>query len=150
MWYKDIYFKTLKKKNIKINVLSKHKILLKKGKFIKTYSIYNNEIFYYNIYQVKALEFGNIKKLEIEAFKKLIKSFYKKIKFRINIFYFSILTKKPIETRMGKGKGKFLDRISLVKPGQIIFEFWVKGGPERIINEALKKINIKTSLIQYI
>jgi len=51
---------------------------------------------------------------------------------------------------MGKGKGKFLDRISLVKPGQIIFEFWVKGGPERIINEALKKINIKTSLIQYI
>jgi len=54
MWYKDIYFKTLKKKNIKINVLSKHKILLKKGKFIKTYSIYNNEIFYYNIYQVKS------------------------------------------------------------------------------------------------
>ncbi|MDD3821460.1 MAG: 50S ribosomal protein L16 [Bacilli bacterium] len=54
----------------------------------------------------------------------------------INIFPHLPLTKKPLETRMGKGKGSVEKWVAVVKEGKIMFE--VGGVSEDIAREALR------------
>ena len=46
------------------------------------------------------------------------------------------ITKKPAETRMGKGKGSVEGWVAVVKPGRIIYE--ISGVPEEVAREALR------------
>ena len=68
----------------------------------------------------------------------------------INIFPHMPLTKKPIGTRMGKGKGSVEGWVAVVKEGKILFE--VSGVSEEIAKEALRlashKLPIKTKFIR--
>jgi large subunit ribosomal protein L16 len=70
----------------------------------------------------------------------------------IRIFPDKPITKKPAETRMGKGKGNPEGWVAVVKPGRIMFE--IDGVPEDTAREALRlgaaKLPIKTRFIQRI
>ena len=67
----------------------------------------------------------------------------------IKIFPDKPITKKPLEVRMGKGKGGVEYWAAVVKPGRILFE--VGGVPEPIAKEALRlaaqKLPVKTKYI---
>ena len=67
----------------------------------------------------------------------------------IRIFPDKPVTKKPAETRMGKGKGAPEYWVAVVKPGRILFE--LEGVNENIAKEAMKlagsKLPIKTKFI---
>ena len=67
----------------------------------------------------------------------------------INIFPHMPLTKKPLGTRQGKGKGNVEEWVAVVKTGKIMFE--VKDVSEEIAREALRlashKLPIKTKFV---
>ena len=67
----------------------------------------------------------------------------------IKIFPDKPITKKPLEVRMGKGKGTVEYWAAVVKPGRILFE--VGGVPLDIAKEALRlaaqKLPVKTKFI---
>jgi large subunit ribosomal protein L16 len=54
----------------------------------------------------------------------------------IRLFPDKPITKKPAETRMGKGKGNPEGWVAVVKPGRIMFE--LEGIEERLAKEALE------------
>ena len=54
----------------------------------------------------------------------------------IRVFSDKPYTKKPAETRMGKGKGNPEGWVAVIKPGRIIYE--VEGVPEEVAREALR------------
>ena len=62
-------------------------------------------------------------------------------KVRITIFPDRSITKKPLETRMGSGKGAPDHWVAPVKPGRVMFE--VSGVPEEVAREALRKASHK-------
>jgi large subunit ribosomal protein L16 len=59
------------------------------------------------------------------------------------------VTKKPAETRMGKGKGNPEMWVAVVKPGRIMFE--IEGVPENLAREAFAlasaKLPVKTKFV---
>lgn len=67
----------------------------------------------------------------------------------IRIFPDKPVTKKPAETRMGKGKGAPEYWVAVVRPGRILFE--VQGVPESLAREALRlaanKLPLKTKFV---
>ena len=67
----------------------------------------------------------------------------------IKIFPDKPITKKPLEVRMGKGKGAQDHYVAVVKPGRIIFE--ISGVPIDIAKEALRlasqKLPVKTKFV---
>jgi len=64
----------------------------------------------------------------------------------IKIFPHKSYTKKPLETRMGKGKGNLEGWVAVVKPGRVLFE--ISGVTEEVAREAFRlasyKLPIKT------
>ena len=68
----------------------------------------------------------------------------------IRIFPDKPITKKPAETRMGKGKGSPEYWVAVVKPGRIMYE--MSGVPEDIAREAFKlaaaKLPIQTTFVK--
>ncbi|HET9488513.1 MAG TPA: 50S ribosomal protein L16 [Methylomirabilota bacterium] len=74
-------------------------------------------------YGLKALEPGWITNRQIEAARvALTRSLKRGGKIWIRIFPDKPVTKKPAETRMGKGKGNPEDWVAVVKPGRILYE----------------------------
>ncbi len=67
----------------------------------------------------------------------------------INIFPHLAITKKPLETRQGKGKGNIDQYVAVVKEGKIMFE--ISGVSEDVAREALRlashKLPIKTKFV---
>lgn len=67
----------------------------------------------------------------------------------IKIFPDKPITKKPLEVRMGKGKGAPDHFVSVVKPGRILFE--IGGVPMNVAKEALRlaaqKLPVKTKFV---
>ena len=102
-------------------------------------------------YGLKALECGWVTDREIEAGRIAITRFIKRNgRIWIRMFPDKPITKKPQETRMGKGKGA-LDHWSMViKPGRILYE--MEGVPEKDAREALRlaahKLSIKTKFVK--
>src|SRR5699024_837691 len=68
----------------------------------------------------------------------------------INIFPHTPYTKKPLEVRMGSGKGAIEGWIAVVKPGRVMFE--VAGVEEEVAKEALRlashKLPLKTKVVK--
>ena len=62
----------------------------------------------------------------------------------IKIFPDKPITKKPAETRMGKGKGAVEYWVAAVKPGRVMFE--IAGVPEETAREALRLAAMKLSV----
>ncbi len=101
-------------------------------------------------YGLKALEPAWITNKQIEAARVAISRTLKRGgKIWIRIFPDKSYTKKPAETRMGKGKGNVEGWVAVVKPGRIMFE--VGGVSRDVAEEALKlaadKLPIKTKFV---
>jgi large subunit ribosomal protein L16 len=85
---------------------------------------------------LKALECGYITSRQIEAARIAITRHVKRGgKVWIRFFPDKPFTKKPAETRMGKGKGSPEGWHAVIKPGRMLYE--IKGVPETIAREAL-------------
>jgi large subunit ribosomal protein L16 len=102
-------------------------------------------------YGLQALEPAWITARQLEAARMAITQFlHRSGKVWIRIFPDKPVTKKPAESRMGKGKGDPEFWVSVVKPGRIIFE--LKGIPETDALEALRraghKLPIRTKAVK--
>lgn len=75
-------------------------------------------------YGIKALETGWITSNQINSILRLIRIFLKrKIKLKLNISFIIPFTKKPLESRMGSGKGERKFWKCPIKKGMVLFEF---------------------------
>ena len=91
----------------------------------------------YGEFGIKAVEAGRINSRQIEAARVAMTRYMKRGgKVFINIFPHLPLTKKPLETRQGKGKGNVEEYVAVVKAGKIMFE--VTDTTEEIAREALR------------
>ena len=104
----------------------------------------------YGTYGLKALEPGWITSRQIEATRVSISRRVRKFgRMWIRIFPDKPITKKPAETRMGKGKGSPEYWVSVVRPGRILFE--IDGLDLEQAKEAFRacshKLPIKTKLV---
>ena len=96
-------------------------------------------------YGLKALEPGWITSRQIEAARITISRKVRKVgRMWIRIFPDKSITKKPAETRMGKGKGPVDHWVAVVKPGRMLFE--IAGVPEAEAKEALNLASAKLSV----
>ncbi|MGB3050737.1 MAG: 50S ribosomal protein L16 [Polyangiales bacterium] len=97
---------------------------------------------------LQALEPGRISQRQIEAARMTIQ---RKVKRQgqlfIRIFPDKPITKKPLETRMGKGKGGVEGWVVVVRPGRMLYE--IQGVPEEIARAAFAlaahKLPLKTT-----
>ncbi len=102
-------------------------------------------------YGLQALEPSWITSQQIEAARIAMTRHVKRGgKIWIKIFPHKPITKKPAETRMGKGKGSPEYWVAVVKPGRIMFE--LAGVPEDVAREAMRlaanKLPIKCKFVK--
>ena len=101
-------------------------------------------------YALQALETGWVTARQIEAGRIAISRHVKRGgKVWIRVFPDKPITKKPLETRMGKGKGNPEEWVAVVKPARILFE--LEGVPQDVAAAAMRlashKFGIKTRFI---
>jgi len=87
-------------------------------------------------YGLQVLENGWITNVQIEAARVAISRNVKLGKVYIRAYPDKPVTKKPAETRMGKGKGMVEFWVSVVKRGKILFE--IEGLPEELARESMR------------
>jgi large subunit ribosomal protein L16 len=102
-------------------------------------------------YGLQALKGAWISNVQIEACRVAMnRAMKRKGKLWIRIFPDKSITKKPLEVRMGKGKGAVDAWVAVVKPGHVLFE--LDGIPESVAREAMRlasaKLPISTRFIQ--
>ena len=110
-----------------------------------------NKKVHFGEYGLMAMEGAWITQQQIEAARVAMTRYMKRGgKVYINIFPHLSLTKKPLETRQGKGKGAPESWVAVVKKGKVMFE--VAGVSEEIAREALRlashKLPIKTRFVK--
>ena len=101
-------------------------------------------------YGLKSVEDGWITARQIEASRVAITRFIKRGgKIWVRLFPDKPITKKPAETRMGKGKGAPEAWVAVVKPGKVLFE--MEGVDEKTAREAMRlaahKLPVKTKFV---
>lgn len=101
-------------------------------------------------YGLQALERCWLDTKQIEAARVAISRYMKRRgKMWIRVFPYRSVTKKPLETRMGTGKGPVESWAAVVKPALVLFE--VDGVPEAVAREGMRlaatKLPIKTRFI---
>ena len=101
-------------------------------------------------YGLKALECGYVSSKQIEASRVAMTRFVKRGgKVWVRIFPDKPITKKPAETRMGKGKGNPEEWVCIIKPGRMLFE--MEGVTREVAQEALElaayKLPVKTKFV---
>jgi len=95
-------------------------------------------------YGLKALEPGWITSRQIEAARITISRKVRKVgRMWIRIFPDKSITKKPAETRMGKGKGAPEYWVAVVKPGRILFE--IEGLDEKEAETSIQALLTQAS-----
>ena len=96
----------------------------------------------YGEYGLKALENGFIKSGHIEAARVVVARKLRGAgKMWINIFPHKPITKKPAETRMGKGKGDLDHWVAVARRGKVLFE--IGGIPEDFAKSVLRLVAFK-------
>jgi large subunit ribosomal protein L16 len=104
----------------------------------------------FGMFGIKALEQDLLTSRQIEAARiAATRQMKRQGTLWIKIFPDKPITKKPLEVRMGKGKGSPEYFVAVVKPGRIMFE--VAGVSEEVAKEALRlaaqKLPVKTKLV---
>ena len=104
----------------------------------------------FGAFGLQTLDRAWISNIQIEACRVAINRYMKrKGKVWIRIFPDKPITKKPLETRMGKGKGSVEGWVAVVKPGRLLFE--VDGVPESTAREAMRlaatKLSVRTRFV---
>lgn len=99
---------------------------------------------------LKALERGRITARQIEAARRAMTRYVKRGgRVWIRVFPDKPITKKPLEVRMGKGKGSVEYWVAQVQPGKILYE--MEGVTPEIAKEAMRlaaaKLPVKTAVV---
>ena len=107
----------------------------------------------FGAYGLKAMEPERVTARQIEAARRALTRHMKRAgRVWIRVFPDVPVTKKPLEVRMGSGKGGIEYWVTRVKPGRILFE--LDGVPVQVAKEALAlaaaKLPIKTRFVQRI
>lgn len=102
-------------------------------------------------YGLQALEPAWVTNRQIEAARIAMTRYIKRGgKVWIKIFPSKPITQKPLEVRMGSGKGNVEKWVSVVKPGKIMFE--LAGVSEEVAREAMRlashKLPVKTKFVK--
>jgi large subunit ribosomal protein L16 len=102
-------------------------------------------------YALKATTRGRITARQIEAARRTITRKVKRGgKLWIRVFPDKPISKKPLEVRMGKGKGNVEYWVALVQPGKVLYE--IEGVPEALAREAFilaaAKLPVQTTFAQ--
>src|SRR3954454_24580116 len=100
---------------------------------------------------LKTLERGWITNRQIEAARiAMTRKMKRGGKVWINIFPDKPVTQKPLETRMGSGKGSPERHVAVVRPGRVMFE--LSGVPEPLAREAVRlaamKLPVKSKFVK--
>jgi len=105
-------------------------------------------------YVLKSLEFGRITSAELEACKKFIKKMVKKKgTLYVRAYTYLPLTKKPGETRMGKGKSSRVSQwVCPVYAGKILFELGniSEGLAMQVFGKVREKISLLTRTVKLV
>ena len=102
-------------------------------------------------YGLQALDRAWVTSIQIEACRVAInRAMKRKGRLWVRIFPDKPVSKKPLEVRMGKGKGATEDWVAVVRPGRILFE--MGGVPELLAKESLRlaafKLPIPTRFVE--
>jgi len=102
-------------------------------------------------YGIKATSRGRLTARQIEAARRTITRKVKRGgKLWIRVFPDKPISKKPLEVRMGKGKGNVEYWVALVQPGKVLYE--IEGVPESLAREAFglaaAKLPVRTTFAQ--
>ncbi|MAT53843.1 MAG: 50S ribosomal protein L16 [Bacteroidetes bacterium] len=109
-------------------------------------------------YGLKAITGGRITNRQIEAARIAMTRYMKREgQVWIRIFPDRPITRKPLEVRMGKGKGSLDHYVAIVEPGRIMFE--LDGVNEKVAREALRlaaqklpvltKVTVRPDLVKF-
>lgn len=94
---------------------------------------------------LQSVERGYLTSRQIEAARMAIQRETKRVgKLFIRVFPDKPLTKKPLETRMGTGKGAVEEYVAVVLPGRVLFE--LEGVPKDLAEKAFKLASNKLPL----
>ncbi len=101
-------------------------------------------------YGLKSMSRGRLTARQIEAARRTISRHVKRTgKMWIRVFPDKPITKKPLEVRMGKGKGSVEFWVAQVKPGTMLYE--IQGVSEDLAREAFTlaaaKLPVKTTFV---
>ncbi|UAJ64925.1 50S ribosomal protein L16 [Candidatus Schneideria nysicola] len=100
---------------------------------------------HFGTFGLQAISRGRITSRQIEAARRAMsRSVKRQGKMWIRIFPDKPITEKPLEVRMGKGKGNVEYWVALVQPGKILYE--LDGIPEKTAREACKLAASKLSV----
>jgi large subunit ribosomal protein L16 len=132
----------LQPKKVKYRKMQKGRI---RGKAKRGYTVS------FGSYGLKALEHGQLTNRQIESMRVAVMRHLNRAgKFWLRVFPDKPLTKKPAETRMGKGKGAPESWVAPVRRGKIICE--LDGVSEELAKEAFwlaaRKLSIKTKFVK--
>lgn len=122
----------------------------KRQKGRTTGAAYRGSSLSFGDYGLRALSCGWLTARQIEAGRvALMRHIKRGGKLWIRIFPDKPITKKPAETRMGKGKGAPEDWVAVIKPGRILYE--MEGVPAAVAREAFRlashKLPIQTKFV---
>lgn len=101
-------------------------------------------------YGLKATTHGHLTARQIEAGRRTISRFVKRGgKLWIRVFPDKPISRKPVEVRMGSGKGSVEFWVAVVAPGRVLYE--MEGVPEATAREAFRlaaaKLSIQTTFV---
>ena len=101
-------------------------------------------------YGLKATSHGALTARQIEAGRRTVTRYVKRGgKLWIRVFPDKPITRKPIEVRMGSGKGSVEFWVAVVAPGRVLYE--MEGVPEATAREAFRlaaaKLSVQTTFV---
>ncbi|VFP80395.1 50S ribosomal protein L16 [Candidatus Erwinia haradaeae] len=104
----------------------------------------------FGVFGLKAVDRGRLTARQIEAARRaMTRAMKRQGKIWIRIFPDKPITEKPLEVRMGKGKGNVEYWVALIQPGKVLYE--MSGVSEELAREAFKlaasKLSIKTTFV---
>ena len=127
----------------------------KRTKFRKQHKMRNRGVESHKVsfgeFGLKSADRGRMTARQIEAARRAMTRHMKRQgKVYIRVFPDKPITKKPLEVRMGKGKGSVEYWVAQIQPGRMLFE--VEGVPEDLAREAFElaaaKLSIKTTFVK--
>ena len=104
----------------------------------------------FGTYGLKAVTRGQLTARQIEAARRaMTRAVKRRGKIWIRVFPDKPITEKPLEVRMGKGKGNVEYWVALIQPGKVLYE--MDGVPEETAREAFAlaaaKLSVKTTFV---
>lgn len=104
----------------------------------------------FGTFGLKSVDRGRLTSRQIEAARRaMVRAMKRQGKIWIRVFPDKPITKKPLEVRMGKGKGSVEYWVALVQPGKMLYE--IDGVSEELVREAFTlaaaKLPVRTTFV---